>query len=283
MLGQNLIILEGRSIVGAPNLALARELELRQRPRVRTIEQHTGALTMPPAPMGPQEKKIWLAQERQKAEESHKRKLDFQAAGGAVGEDGVQVPYYAPLPNKRSRVVKKQSGSGSKQGQGSKKPAKPRAKPSFPGPVLPGSAEEARLLGERDPNLDDELGDIPEVRPTDMRYARGSGESDEEDVPAASEDEDDPAYDPESGEESGDEAGGGRPVANPAGRAPRNPPSSGGVASQGASNRLAIVAAKSREFPAGAWLQYSNPHGLLLERKSLLLWGLTCGARWFNT
>jgi hypothetical protein len=62
VLGQNLIILEGRSIVGAPNLALARELELRQRPRVRTIEQHIGALTMPPAPMGPQEKKIWLAQ-----------------------------------------------------------------------------------------------------------------------------------------------------------------------------------------------------------------------------
>jgi hypothetical protein len=179
-------------------------------------------------------------------------------------------------------VAKNKSGSGSKQGQGSKKPAKPRAKPSFPGPVLPGSAEEARLLGERDPNLDYELGDIPEVRPTDMRYARGSGESDEEDVPAASEDEDDPVYDPESVEESGDEAGGGRPVANPAGRAPRNPPSSGGVASQGASNRLAIVAAKSREFPAGAWLQYSNPHGLLLERKSLLLWGLTCGARWFN-
>jgi hypothetical protein len=117
---------------------------------------------MPPAPMGPQEKKIWLAHERQKAEESHKRKLDFQAAGG-VGDDGVQVPYYAPLPNKRSRVAKNKSGSGSKQGQGSKKPAKPRAKASFPGLVLPGSAEEARLLGERDPNLDDELGDIPEV------------------------------------------------------------------------------------------------------------------------
>jgi hypothetical protein len=100
-------------------------------------------------------------------------------------------------------VVKNKSGSGSKQGQGSKKPAKPRAKPSFPGPVLPGSAEEARLLGERDPNLDDELRDISEVRPTDMRYARGSGESDKEDVPVASEDEDDPAYDPSSGEESG--------------------------------------------------------------------------------
>jgi hypothetical protein len=62
-----------------------------------------------------------------------------------------------------------------------------------------------------------------------MRYARGSRESDEEDVPAASKDEDDPAYDPESGEESEDEAGGGRPVANPAGRAPRNPLSLGGV------------------------------------------------------
>jgi hypothetical protein len=154
---------------------------------------------------------------------------------------------------------------------------------SFPGPVLPGSAEEARLLGERDPNLDDKHGDIPEVRPTDMWYARGSRESDEEDVPAASEDEDDPAYDPKSGEESGNEAGGGRPVANSAGRAPRNPPSSGGVASQGASNRLAIVAHKSREYPAGAWLQYIYPNGLLLEWESLLLWGLTCGARWFNT
>jgi hypothetical protein len=279
VLGQNLIILEGRSIVGTPNLALARELELRQRPSVRTIEQHTGAHMMPPANMGPQEKKIWLAQERQKAEKSHKRKLDFQAAGGAEGDD---VPYYAPLPNKRSRVVKNKSGSGSKQGQDSKKLAKPRAKPSFPVPVLPGSAEEARLLGERDPNLDDELKDIPVVRPTDMRYARGWGESDEEDVPLASEDEDDPAYDPSSGEESGDAAGGARPVANFAGRAPRNPSSSGGVASQGASNRLAIVAAKSREFPAGAWLHYSIPHCLLLEGKNLLLWGLNCGARWFN-
>jgi hypothetical protein len=115
VLGQNLIILEGRSIVGAPNLVLARELELCQRPRVRTIEQHSGALTMPPAPMGPQEKKISLAQERQKAEESHKRKLDFQAAGG-VGDNGVQVPYYAPLPNKRSRVAKNKSGSSSEQG-----------------------------------------------------------------------------------------------------------------------------------------------------------------------
>jgi hypothetical protein len=147
---------------------------------------------------------------------------------------------------------------------------------------LPGSAEEARLLGERDLNLDDELRDIPEVRPNDMRYARGSGESDEEDVPVASKDEDDPAYDLSSGQKSGDAAGGARLVANFAGRAPRNPSSSGGVASQGASNRLAIVAAKSREFPAGALLHYSNPHCLLLEGKSLLLWGLLCGARWFN-
>jgi hypothetical protein len=168
-------------------------------------------------------------------------------------------------------VVKNKFGSGSKQGQGSKKHAKPRAKPSFPGPVLPGSAEEARLLGKRDPNLDDELRDISEVRPTDMRCARGSEESDEEDVPVASKDEDDPAYDPSSGEESGDAAGGARPVVNFAGRAHRNPPSSEGVASQGASNRLAIVAAKSRKFPAGAWLYYSNPHCPLLEGKSLLL------------
>jgi hypothetical protein len=80
VLGQNLIVLEGRSIVGAPNLALARELELCQRPSVRTIEQHTGALTMPPANMGPQEKKIWLAQERQKAGELHKRKLELPSS-----------------------------------------------------------------------------------------------------------------------------------------------------------------------------------------------------------
>jgi hypothetical protein len=66
--------------------------------------------------------------------------LDFQAAG-EVGDDGVQVPYYAPLPNKRSRVAKNKSGWGSKQGQGTKKPAKPRAKASFPGPVLPGSPQ----------------------------------------------------------------------------------------------------------------------------------------------
>jgi hypothetical protein len=86
---------------------------------------------MPPANMGPQEKKIWLAQERRKAEELHKRKLDFQAAGGAEGD---YVPYYDPLPNKRSRVLKNKSGLGSKQGQGSKKPAKPRPNLPFRAP-----------------------------------------------------------------------------------------------------------------------------------------------------
>jgi hypothetical protein len=167
-------------------------------------------------------------------------------------------------------VKKNRAGLGSKQGKGSKKPfGKPWTKPSFPGPVVPGSAEEARLLGERDPNLDDELGDIPEVRPIDMRYALR--ESNDEDVSAASEDEEDPAYDPELDEKFGDEAGGHRPIVNLGGRAPRNPPSSGGIVSQGASNILAIVAAKSRKFPAGAWLQFSNLQGLFLERKSLLL------------
>jgi hypothetical protein len=82
------------------------------------------------------------------------------------------------------------------------------------------------------------------------------------DVPAASEDlKEDPAYDPEPGEESRDEADGRRPIVNPVGRAPRNPPSSEGIVFQGASNRLAIVAAKSREFLAGAWLQFSSSQG----------------------